>query len=245
MTAPALAITQPDGSRKYVHPVSGEAVPSVTTILKVIAKPSVTRWAARKAAEYALEHWAELDGMLHDEAVAKISGAHEEISGAARDIGNEVHATIDAWCKGEVGEVTKGTNSYLNQFIGFLFDKQPKFLYSEVTVWSRKYGYAGTADWIAKIGDHVYLGDNKTGKRVYAEVALQLSALAGADFIITESGEEQEIPPIEYLAALHLRPRSFKLIPVSHREESFKAFLACREIVSWMQDIAPSALGGV
>jgi hypothetical protein len=245
VTAPPLAVTRLDGSRVYRHPVTTEEVPSVTTILRVIAKPNVTRWAARKAAEYAIEHWAELEDMPDPEAIARISGAHEEISGAARDIGNEVHATIDAWCKGEVGEVTKGTNSYLNQFISFLFDEQPHFLYSEVTVWSRKYGYAGTADWIAKIGDHVYLGDNKTGKRVYAEVALQLSALAGADFIITESGEEQEIPPIECLAALHLRPRSWHFIPVGRREESFKAFLACREIVSWMQDIAPSALGGV
>jgi hypothetical protein len=245
MTAPALAITQPDGSRKYVHPTTAETVPSITTILRVIAKPNVTRWAARKAAEYALTNWTELEGMIYDEALAKISGAHEEISGAARDIGNAVHEVAEKWAKGEAHNPAEGTRSYVNQLIQFLMDNDVQFLENEVTLWSRTHSYAGTADAIARISGQVYLLDFKTGKRVYEEVALQLSALAGADFIIRADGSEAEIPALEILAAVHVRPRSWKIVPVSHQEESFAAFLACREVVSWMQDIAPSVLGVV
>lgn len=243
MTAPPLAVTQPDGSRKYVHPITGETVPSVTTVLKIIAKPNVTQWAARKAAEYAVEHWDEMEGWHPDQKIAQIKSAHEQISGDARDIGNKVHEVAELWAKGEAHNPPKETSAYVNQLISFLMDNNVRFIENEITLWSRTYNYAGTADAIADIGGQVYLLDFKTGKRVYAEAALQLSALAECDFIIREDGTEEEIPALEILAAVHIRPRSFKLIPVNRRDENFSCFYACRQIVHWMEDVAPGALG--
>jgi hypothetical protein len=243
MTSPPLAQTQPDGSRRYCHPKTAEVVPSVTTILRVIAKPNVTRWAARKAAEYALEHWAELEGMSDPEAIARISGAHEQISDVAKDIGNAVHEVAEMWGKGEAHEPARGTASYVNQLISFLMDSKPRFIENECTLWSRKHQYAGTADAIAEIDGKLYLLDFKTGKRVYEEAALQLSALANADFIIREDGTEEEIPALEVLAAVHVRPRSCRVIPVNHMTDNFAVFLACRRIVDWTDRIAPTVLG--
>jgi hypothetical protein len=245
MTAPPLAVTQPDGSRKYVHPVTGETVPSVTTCLKVIAKPNVTNWAARKAAEYAISNWESMEGLSAPEKVAAISSAHQEISGTARDTGNAVHEVAEKWGRGEAHNPPKETSAYVNQLIGFLMDNDVRFIENECTLWSRAHSYAGTADAIAEISGQVYLLDFKTGKRVYEEAALQLSALAAADFIIREDGEEAEIPALEILAAVHIRPRSFKLISVNRREENFSAFLACRQIVSWQEEVAPHVLGSL
>lgn len=244
MTSPPLAVTRPDGTRRYVHPITGEEVPSVTTIIKhAFPKPKVTEWAARKSAEYAVAHWKELDPLPVMEKVDRIRLAHEVIRDEAANIGDAVHETVDAWSRGEVREITKGTNSYLNQFIGFIFDVQPKFLENEVTLWSRRYQYAGTADAIIERNGEIWLIDIKSGKRVYEETALQLSALAGCDFIIRSSGEEEEIPALDVLAALHIRPRSWKLIPITSYEKNLSAFLAAREVFRWSKEVSPYVLG--
>lgn len=244
MTGPALAITRPDGSRKYRHPLTGEEVPSVTTVIKnAFPKPALVGWAARMAAEYAVSHWRELEPLTVQEKVDRIRYAHEKVRDEASAKGNAVHETIDAWSKGEALAIYKGTDSFVNQYTDFVITRRPKFIENEVTLWSRTYGYAGTADWIAEIDGTIYLGDNKTGKGVYAEAALQLSALAGCDFIIREDGSEEEIPALQELAALHVRPRSWKFITVARREECFSAFLAARELMTWSEKVAPYVLG--
>jgi hypothetical protein len=245
VSAPALAVTDPDGFRRYHHPRTGEVAPSVTSVIKVIAKPELDAWKARKAAEYMIAHEAEL-GQLHPlERARQIRDGSRKIADDAADIGNAVHDAIDASAKGQPFPITKGTNSYLDRFVEFIMDRQPRWIENEVTLWSRSFGYAGTADWIADIDGHIYLGDTKTGKKVYEEAALQLSALAGCDFIIREDGSEEEIPPLDFLAALHVRPRSWKLIPVNRRQENLSCFLAAREILRWQEECKPTVLGNV
>ena len=95
----------------------------------------------------------------------------------------------------------------------------------------RKHGYAGTADFVAKINGVVVLGDVKTGRALYPEVGLQLSALAHADFIIREDGTEVPMPPIEKMAALHVRPKTWALVYLNKTDECFDAFLAAK--TSW------------
>jgi hypothetical protein len=98
-------------------------------------------------------------------------------------------------------------------------------------------------DWIATIGGRLTLGDTKTGKGVYPEVALQLVALARAEFIITRDGEELPLPAVDLLGVLHLRPRSWALLPVTPGDASWRAFLAARELTSWLAETAPTVLG--
>jgi hypothetical protein len=86
------------------------------------------------------------------------------------------------------------------------------------------------------------LGDVKTGRNLYPEVGLQLSALANADFIIREDGSEEDIPPIDCMAALHIRPRSWNLNYVNRTEECFDAFLAAKAVMEWQRKTAPHVL---
>jgi hypothetical protein len=244
VTSPPLAIEQADGSRAYVHPLTGEKVPSVTTIISAgIPRPLLVGWAARKAAEHAVANWSSLAELPPGERLEQIRYAHERFAQEKADIGNEVHNLIDCWGSGRpLAATPKEISGYVNSFIDFMLDKRPKFLFNEVTLWSREHEYAGTADFIAEIDGKVCLGDCKTGRRVYDEVGLQLSALRHADFIISPDGEEAGMPPIDFTAALHVRPRSWKFIPVVHDAENFATFLACRQVYRWTHEVAPSVL---
>jgi hypothetical protein len=244
VTSPVLAREDADGHRWYTHPVTGLEVPSVTTIIGVIAKPALVGWSAKMAAQYAVSHWRELGEVPALRRVEEIRHAHTRMAGEAADTGDAIHEVIDAWAKGNPHpSPPKGVTGYVNSFISFMADKRPEFIENEVTVWSDKHGYAGTADWIARIGGTVMLGDNKTGRRVYEEAALQVSALASADYILREDGTQVKTPLVTGMAVLHIRPRGWKLIPVMRREENFRAFLAAKEIWEWQQCTAPGALG--
>lgn len=245
MTKPVLARQMPDGSRKYCHPLTGETVPSVTTVMDVaIAKPKLVSWAASQAAKHAVANWSSLSEMPPLYRTQEISEAHSRTAQEAADKGDLVHELIDSWNKSKpTGEYPKNVTGFVDSFVGFMMSEKPRFIENEVTVWSRTHHYAGTADWIAEINGWICLGDNKTGRRVYEEVGLQLAALSHADFIIRSDGEEIPMPAIEKLFVLHLRPRSYKLVPVNHDEANWRAFLAAREIWEWINHSAPTVLG--
>ena len=60
MTAPPLAITIPEG-RGYRDPLTGQVVPSVTTVLRLLAKPGLDAWKLRQVAEAAVHHHDHLE----------------------------------------------------------------------------------------------------------------------------------------------------------------------------------------
>jgi len=223
----------------YCHPVSGEIVPSVTTIMNIIAKPGLIGWSARQAAQYAVSNWCSLSDMPVVYRTKEIAEAHQRTAQAAADKGDLVHDMIDKWSKGVIMEPPKAIKGQVNQYVNFMMTEKPKFIENEVTVWSRTHGFAGTADWIAELDGKIVIGDNKTGKRIYPEVGLQLSALRHADFIIREDGEEVPMPPIEDMLVLHIRPRSYKLVRVTDDEANWSSFLAARTIYDWIRHSDP------
>lgn len=243
MTSPALAYWTPSG-RGYRHPITGETAISVTTAIKALDKPNLVPWAARMAAEYAVKNWDTLAGLETDARIADIKDAHKRRSGDAADLGTSVHEALDLWVNGQpMPEWPKSIAGHMRQFGEFLAARNPTFLQTEVTVWNRTLGYAGTFDWLAFIGDQLTLGDTKSGKGVYPEVGLQLTALAHAEFIIHPDGREEPMPEVDLLGALHIRPRSWALIPVTRSDETWRAFKAALELSKWTRDTAPNVLG--
>lgn len=245
MTAPRLAHEDEDGRRYYRHPRTLEQVPSVTRCIEGgIPKPALVNWAAKMAAEHAVANWLRLSSLGPEDRMSEIKTAHQRYAEKKADLGDIVHKLIECWSTNEpFPELAKEVSSYADSFISFCMAKRPKFIENEVTVWSRTHGYAGTADFIAVIEKKLVLGDTKTGRRLYPETGLQLSALAYADFIIREDGSEEPLPPIEELAALHIRPRSWNLAPVTHAGECFDAFLAAKGVMEWQENVARSVLG--
>ena len=242
MTAPPLAI-QDEWRRKYIHPLSGECVPSVTTVLQMLPKDGLSSWMAKKAAEFAVERWEELGTLTPGERLESIRTASEEVSRPAAEKGDLVHDIIDSWMSGRPRDDDPGqVNSYMNSFIRFLTDTRPRFIENEVCLFSRAYDYCGTADWIAELDGKIVLGDTKSGKAIYPEAALQVSALAHADFILRDNGDEEKIPPISDLMVLNVRPRSWKLARVKNSEACFQVFLGARRIYDWINGLSDEVL---
>jgi hypothetical protein len=116
---------------------------------------------------------------------------------------------------------------------------------SEATVYSESENYAGTLDFAAELGDRplVVIGDAKTGKAIYPEVALQLAAYAHADYVGLPDGTDAALPAFDAAIALHLTPDGYDVIPVRVDDEVFKAFLFVREVFRWQEEIAKEVLG--
>ena len=121
----------------------------------------------------------------------------------------------------------------------FLFDFEPEVYWSEATVYSREYGYAGTADLICKIriGDSLLpaIVDFKTGKAIYNDTAMQLTAYARADFVGLDDGKEKKLLPKggEIRHGMVIRPTAggkYEKANFDLTDEVFDKFLACLEL---------------
>jgi hypothetical protein len=153
----------------------------VTTILSVIAKPALIQWAANMAIDYVLKHG------LEKEKEARL--AHRKKKEEAGQKGTDIHALIEA----EVKNAIKNTNGYFIEkwkeqydspqilhFIDWAIKEKVKFLASEKRVYSEKYWYAGTFDFLCEIKGKIYLGDTKTSSGIWPEFWYQTSAYQNA-----------------------------------------------------------------
>jgi len=251
MTDPALAKETKNG-RYYTHPSRMSEAPSITNIKNVKSIDALKYWAAGECARYAADNLARLATLKSDEIYQLVRGAPWGASskrGQSSNVGDVVHAWLDAIAKGETVDpatyTAKDGQTYeapvqakqmWRQIVGpkgFIDTYKPQWHLSEFTVWSDQYNYAGTADLAAYIGNALVLIDHKTGKNAYPDTALQLAALANADYILSPDGTETPLPKFDRFGILHIRPRGCRLIPVDHIDEAFKAFLGLKACFDW------------
>jgi hypothetical protein len=229
--------------------------PSVTNIIDMKAKEFLPPLYARKVAEYVVNNLDavkySIDRFGPDVAKGSLKAVAEqrEVNGPS-DIGDEVHAAIDGFCRGEDYPESFSTNTakaMYDQWVHFAFEyfnmDRAFILRSEFTVWSYEYGYAGTGDLLFEKDGETWLVDTKTGTRVYPEVALQTAALANADVILDADGNEHPMPLVHKLGVLHVRPRSVKLYELGNADEAFKTFLACKQLFDWKRFGSQGVLG--
>lgn len=246
---PANATTTERG-RTYLW--KGETFDSVTTIIdRGVPKPELINWAARKAARHAVENLAELSTLVaagdRGAAIAQIADAHIVERDTAATKGTEIHSHVEATVLGQpIPTPSLSIARSLGSFQKFCDELQPKFLMSEATVYSRQHCYAGTLDLIAEIvlpDGSVHLVDVKSGKNVYGSVALQLAAYRYAEFIAMPDGTEVPMPAVDACYVLHLRPRSYKLIPVVADETIFRSFLYAQQVAHFVEHTSRQVLG--
>lgn len=248
MTQPANSIKRA-GSRFYVDPITGDKLPSVTSIQNALAKPALQFWAAKMVAQCAVEEFGTLAQMVGsgnaDNAVDYLKRAPGRSSGKAAGLGSEIHDLADRIGKGEIlDRVHPDHQGFVDQLHKFIEDFEVGFMESEATVWSDTHGFAGTLDAIVMIDGEAILLDYKTGASgIWPDVALQLNAYARADEILDKSGERRPLPKIDGAAALHLRPDSYELIPVRLGDDVFDVFQALITASSWVREISKTVLG--
>jgi hypothetical protein len=253
MTSPRLALDS-DYGRLYCHPnnqgaLSGEAaedlksgllVPSVTNVIGILEKPHLYDWYARKATEAAMEVSFQHPGLI----TRKPSDARKWLSGAARrhmndaaDLGTRVHALCEQRAQGVSPTAVKGDERpFLDAWESFAADLQPEYLHVESTAFGmvndgeQSLGYAGTADFIARIGRFTVVGDLKTGRSIHTEAALQLNALAHATEIVGDGDESVAPPHIDAGLVVHLTPVGYTLRVVPIGPEPMNLFTRLRSV---------------
>jgi hypothetical protein len=243
MTAPDLS-KNTDHGRFYTHPHTQKDVPSITNIIGMKDKPFIAPWGYRKIGEFVADNLETINGLAHDRAaiVDLVRGVPYRKTAESGDRGDLVHLWIERRIKSGGAEPTdaeilenpdQSARAMWKSFLRIEARYHPEWMLSETTVWSDKYGYAGTTDWVARIGGAVTLGDTKTGNGIYPEVGMQVAAAAHADYGIDENGQPFQLPKFERFAALHIRPRYARLSPLGKMEENFQGFLGLLGVFQW------------
>lgn len=191
------------------YEIDGELLPSVTTILQVIAKPYLVPWAAKLERELCLtvadQVFADFevgalllgDGVTFGDEIRDRLGrmrAHQKEMDKACDIGSEIHEYIEAVLRRQLYKVAtwpdrpdrEETAVAVNAWHDWAVKVGLKPLYIEETVYSKRHGYAGTMDTLATLTDErtgervTALIDWKSSKGLYNEYKLQNAAYAVA-----------------------------------------------------------------
>lgn len=261
MSEPRFADTKTNGTRWYVLD-SGERFISVTTVLGGITKYGLLDWAAKLAAETAAEHVDRLVdasdpcnsrgddacGICRTCVTAWIAGAHVRVRDAAGDRGTRLHeATAHYDIFGEGGHVDDDVRPLFNNYRNWVDHYRPEIIATDVTVVSRKWGYAGSLDKIIRFTEDSPLPkslehlrglnlvlDEKTGKHVGITEGLQVTAYARADAILLDDGTETELPPIGGGLILHNRPEKIQMREVHVTDENHALFVHALRVAEGM-----------
>lgn len=253
MTTPRLSVPT-DFGRLYRLPTVDESalpgaeqalaegllVPSVTNVIDVLNKPYLQTWYAKRAAEDAIEVVRNHPGLIEEKprkALAYIKGAAERTTKAAANLGDRVHNTVEALARGIEVPIDEDLRGYVRSWHRFVEDFSPEFVHLEATCFGEvespdgDLGYAGTADFIAKIHGLTVVGDYKTGKSIHTEASLQLAALAHARLITCEDENSvSQMPTVDVGAVVHLTATGYELHAVDVQGPAWEAFSRLRAV---------------
>jgi hypothetical protein len=251
------------GSRFYVDPVKPlVTVPGVTSIIGMAPKPFLQYWAAKMTAELAVDSIDYLQRLVdadRDGAIDYLKGASTRYTKTRAKVGSDAHDLFERMLRGEnVRRVHPDLEPYRRHYAEFLDVVNPELVSAEDVMWSDTYEYAGSSDaifyvWLnedntpdptRRFGERVLcMNDNKTSAGTYPEVALQLSAYANADRIITPDNVSEPMPDIEAGTVLHITPDGWEFVPVAIDERVFDVFLALRKVFDWDRNLSKEVLG--
>lgn len=238
-------MTSPVDTKKgRYYPWKHDKYVSVTTaISEGLPKPALNRWFVKSMAEKAIREVDVISSLPTDEALEYLLKPESDLNHAAI-LGSHVHSIIEKLSRGEeIQTPTSKQQPYVESFLKFIQDYNPVFLETESTVFSRQHGYAGTMDAMAQIGDKRYVIDYKTGKAVWPEAALQISAYRYADFLGRPDGREDGLPPCDGGLVLHIRPRGYEIIPVDTSTAVFDTFLSALDLFRWISMDSGNVIG--
>lgn len=171
--------------KKHLYTVDGTKVDGVTGVLGVINKPALMYWAVNQAIEHLQETIK--PGVAYDEIqildmLSSAKAAHRKKKETAADKGSIVHNWIKAHIAGAAPEMpfNEECKNSIEQFLAWQKEHKVEFIESEKILYSKRFRYAGTTDFIAKINGSIVIGDFKTSTGIWDEYWLQIAAYWGA-----------------------------------------------------------------
>lgn len=230
--------------------VTAQAAWDNLPLMVALARKTDTKCATKRVAERC--------GNCQFCITAIIKSYHTEVKEVAADLGDRVHWQAQSYVLGRPVEADPGAAPFVAQLLKFWLDfgidPTTDYEMTEATVINRTVGYAGTLDAIINmtIGGtrQRVLVDYKTSRCapatvgctcgkggctqvrkatvVYPENGMQAAALAMAETILLDNGQEERLPMVDQLAILNLRPDSYALMPVpvaGSITDAFRAFV--------------------
>lgn len=213
--------------------LDGKSVPGATTILGVLDKPALTKWAARTVAEFVADN-PDGVGVLREMGREPMIAALKEVPWQRRDDaaarGTSFHIYAEQIMQGQIATVPESLVPLVESALDFAekWDIRPVLL--EAAVGSREHRYAGTLDMVA---DHNHgpraIFDWKSGKKIYPECAFQLNAYAFAEFHGL-NGDEHPMADLGIQAAygVHIRSDGWDVYPLEYGPHVHDEFLCIR-----------------
>jgi len=198
---------------------------SVTTILSgSIPKPALQYWYGQQV------YYATIKDPSIDEKTA-LSAPYKK-SESATGRGKLVHSVVEAFKNtGEhIESIPIQFQGYVTAFYDFMRDHKPELLEQEKKVMDEENLVAGTLDLYIKLGESYMVIDVKTGKDIYPETALQLSAYAK---MLRDEGKRVDAVGVLLLetGADDLPTGKYKFQVM---EERFDVFLSCLEVYKFL-----------
>lgn len=218
----------------HSYEIDGRKADGVTTLIgDGMPKPALVNWAANQTAGYAVDHWAELAELPLSKRLDTLKRARYFDLDQAAKRGTEVHAIAEKLSHGEEVEVPDELAGHVESAVKFFDDWKPEVILAETTVASRKWGYAGTCDWVYRFPDgSVKIGDFKTSRSgIFGEVAMQLGAYRYAEVYLDANGDEQPMESLNITGgiAAWIRADGYDLYEVD-LDQGFKIF----QHVAWV-----------
>jgi hypothetical protein len=234
--------------------------PGVTSVVGMLPKPFLAYWQAKMVAELAVDSLDFIQQMAdrdRDGAVQYLKGAANRYTKVRANVGSDAHDLFERMIRGQhIGRVHPDMAPYQRNFGAFLDEVQPELVRAEDVAWSDEYRYAGSFDGIlrlrldergkpAKHGEPaLVMADWKTSKSTYPDVALQMSAYAHAEHIISPDGTRTDMPDFDGAVVLHITPDQAAFKPVRiDRADVFMHFLHLRETFEWVNRVSKTVLG--
>lgn len=171
----------------HTYELDGRPLTGITTILSVIAKPSLISWASRMACEYVRENLTSLEEL--EEVLAQAVNAHIRKKEIGAEKGTDFHAWVERWIADQTISLPEEEEprTQAEQFVQWVAESKVEFLASEKRMYSRIYWIAGTADFICEIEGKKYVGDLKSYGKIWDRVPFL--QVAGYRLMAEEMGE--------------------------------------------------------
>ena len=183
-------------------------VPSVTWISSFYPKGvGYMKWLANHG-------WDEAEA-IKNEAAEKGSRVHQaivDLVDGKKVAMNSKYVNVDS---DKEEELTLDDWECITSFVDWWNEMKPETLAREVVIFSKTDNYAGTVDWIGKIGDKIWLIDFKTSQYVWPSHELQVSAYRRAWDKIDTVGILQ--------LGYRLNKKRWKLTEIGDKFDLFKA----------------------
>lgn len=160
-------------------------LPSVTTILRVLAKPALESWKMEQACLAVMTAPRLPDEVLDAfvERVLHTEEQHKQEAAQAADRGIAIHDAVECLVHGKPEEAEPWTLEFAESPYMYMVGQCNKILGTEVILCGQ--GFAGKTDFIGDCGDYDIIVDWKSSKKLpdkasWPEHVLQLSAYAKA-----------------------------------------------------------------